>query len=78
MDQIVIAWPLIEEIREQNERLIMTFVDFAKAFGSINHVALWKIQKHLQNPGRGSAYGQELKPIETLRCCPMQNCLCTT
>lgn len=41
---------IIEEIIEKNSTLILVFVDFAKAFDSMNHEALWRILRQIGIP----------------------------
>ena len=45
-DQITTLRIIIEQSHERNTGLYMVFVDFEKAFDSIEHKMLWKILRH--------------------------------
>ena len=49
-DQIVnICW-IIEKVREFQKKVYFSFIDYAKAFDSVDHHKLWKILKMIGIP----------------------------
>ena len=49
-DQIAnICW-IIEKAREFQKRIYFCFIDYAKAFGCVNHNKLWKILREMGIP----------------------------
>nr|CAI5855303.1 unnamed protein product [Callosobruchus analis] len=50
IDQIATATIIIEQTLEMNSKLMMVFIDFEKAFDSVNHHQLWNILEHFGLP----------------------------
>lgn len=51
-EQIATMWILIEQSLEWNSGLYMSFVDFAKAFNSVDHSSLWSFLWHYVLPDK--------------------------
>ena len=55
-DQIAnIRWT-IEKAREIQKNIYFCFIDYAKAFDSVDHNKLWKILKEIEIPDQFSQY----------------------
>ena len=48
-DQIAICW-IIKKTREFQKNIYFYFIDYAKAFDSVDHDKLWKILQHMEIP----------------------------
>ena len=48
-DQIAICW-IMEKAREFQKNIYFRFIDYAKAFDSVDHNKLWKILKEMRIP----------------------------
>ena len=49
-DQIANIYSIIEKAREFQKNIYFCFIDYAKAFGYVDHNKLWKILKDLRIP----------------------------
>ena len=49
-DQIANIWWIIEKAREFQKNIYFCFIDYAKAFDSVDHNKLWKILKEMGIP----------------------------
>ena len=49
-DQITNIFWIIEKAREFQEDIYFCFIDYAKAFDSVDHNKLWKILKEMEIP----------------------------
>ena len=49
-DQIAIIYWIIEKAREFQKKVYFCFIDYAKAFDSVDHNKLWKILKEMGIP----------------------------
>ena len=49
-DQIANIYWIIEKAREFQKNIYFCFIDYAKAFGYVDHNKLWKIRKDLRIP----------------------------
>lgn len=58
MDQITTLWIIIEQSCEWNSPLYINFVDFEKAFDSVDRDTLWKLLRH---------YGMPVKIVNIIR-----------
>ena len=50
IDQISTLWIIIEQCVEWSSRLYVVFIDFEKAFDSVNREAMWKEMKNYRVP----------------------------
>ena len=48
-DQISIRW-IMEKAREFQKNIYFCFIDYAKAFGCVDHNKLWQILKEMRIP----------------------------
>ena len=49
-DQITNICPIMEKAREFQKNIYFCFIDYAKAFGCVDHSKLWKILKEMGIP----------------------------
>ena len=57
-DQIVnICW-MMEKAREFQKNIYFCFIDYAKAFGYVDHNKLWKILKEMGIPDHVTAFSE--------------------
>ena len=49
-DQIANIWWIIKKAREFQKNIYFCFIDYAKAFDSVDHNKLWKILKEMGTP----------------------------
>ena len=69
-DQITNIWWIVEESREFQKNIYFCFIDYAKAFDSVDHNKLWKIFEEMAIPDhltgllRNLYAGQEAKQLE--------------
>ena len=49
-DQIANIWCVIEKAREFQKKIYFCFIDYGKAFDSVDHNKLWKILKEMVTP----------------------------
>ena len=49
-DQIANIYCIIEKAREFQKNIYFCFIDYAKAFDSVDHKKLWKILKEMRIP----------------------------
>ena len=52
MDQIATLRIIIEQSQEWNSDLIINFIDYEKAYDSIDHATFWKILRHCGIPSK--------------------------
>ena len=63
-DQIVnICW-IIEKVREFQKKVYFSFIDYAKAFDSVDHHKLWKILKMIGIPDHLTCLLKNLYAVE--------------
>ena len=50
VDNIFIAWQLLEKAREHQKEISFAFIDLRKAFDTVNHDLLWKVLEKFACP----------------------------
>ncbi|VDP34609.1 unnamed protein product [Schistosoma mattheei] len=49
-DQIATLWIIVEQSIEWNSSLYINFIDYEKAFDSVDRTTLWKLLRHYRIP----------------------------